>query len=66
MNTTKLQSIVKYYRDARQERNNASIRNDLNDVAYWNDELTYWSTKLDEEMENIGIELSVVSKMINA
>ncbi len=66
MNTNKLQSIVKYYRNARQERNNASIKNDLTSVANWNDELNYWNTKLDEEMENTGIELSVVSKMINA
>ncbi len=59
-----LQNIVKEYKRARENRNDASSRNDLMATSVYNDELTYWAGILDNEMKETGTPLETVRAML--
>jgi hypothetical protein len=63
MNT--IEQIIHEYKKAREARNIASIKNDTHAINLFNDELSYWSNKLTEEIEKTGVSIKKVRAMIN-
>jgi hypothetical protein len=53
--------IAKYYKTARENRQQASVRNDLQAVDMYNQELSYWET----ELSKTGEPTEKIKKMLN-